>query len=415
MRHLRLLCLTLIVALAAPVHGQFVPAKLAKELAAKRSALAKDDVEGRATVAKWCAGNKLRQTERQLYREILRIEPEHAGAHKALGHVQNDDEWYDNQVEMMQALGKTRRLTEWVEATAEEKATWTQHHGYWLIDDELEKLEAGEALQAHTLDGWTDVLTREYLIVSALKKKSKSVDLARLVEQAIRQWRTDAGLEPADGSRGPLKLKILKDYKAFQQMIKDDIEYYDQSLLKANGWYGGDYCYLSYFHDWYRTIRVLLHEARHQFDAEIWRKMGNMPGWYMEGIAEYYSMHKWDGKKLTMGELNPRVNYSLHFAGKLLKKGKIKGAEQHIRNPWMTAIEPAYYQNAWAFFYFLRNSDYTEGYAKWEKELLDGKMRGTKAQLAGFKKHISEDMKEFDQAYFKQLKKWVKKSPKRMR
>ena len=42
-------------------------------------------------------------------------------------------------------------------------------------------------------------------------------------------------------------------------------------------------------------------------------------------------------------------------------------------------------------------------------------MRGTESLLAGFKEHISKDMKAFDEAYLEQLKKWVKKSPKRMR
>ncbi|MCB9894156.1 MAG: hypothetical protein H6839_06900 [Planctomycetes bacterium] len=405
-----LICLLLI---AAPLAAGDLAA-LQKELAEKKSALAPDDVEARHKLAKWCKLKKLRQSELGLYREIVKLSPGDVDAHKALGHVLDGDNWFESDDALQLAHGKTRRLTEWVDATEEQKSGWKQVHGHWLTADEITQLDSGIPLKAHSGKGWLDVLTREYRIHSALKEE-ETLELARVLEQAVRIWRDDAGVEYDARTCVTLWFDIMKDHDAFVEMIENDIESFDAEMTKSQGFFDGQYCRLSYFHDWYRTRRVLLHEARHQFDGLVTQKLWNLPAWYKEGIAEYWSMHKWDGKKLELGQLVPDVNYSLYFCGKLLKKKKIKGAEDTLNQNWWGEVDPEFYQNSWAFVYYLRNSDYRDGFAKFEQELLAGKLDSASKQVEAFKRHISADLKAFDKAYLVQLEAWVKLSPASMR
>ncbi|MCA8916757.1 MAG: hypothetical protein KDB90_15295 [Planctomycetes bacterium] len=389
-------------------------ASLQKELTEKKSALAADDIDGRHKLAKWCKLKKLHQSELRLYREILKLSPNDAQAHLGLQHVLDGKRWYETEDALQLANGKFRRLSEWVTATPEEKADWRLVHDHWLSADEITQLDSGIPLKAHSGDGWLEVLTREYRIRSALKEP-ETIELARVLEQAIRIWREDAGLEYDARTGVTLWVDIMKDHDAFVEMIESDIESFDAEMTKSQGFFDGQYCRLSYFHDWYRTRRVLLHEARHQFDGLVTQKLWNLPAWYKEGIAEYWSMHKWDGKKLELGQLVPDVNYSLYFCGKLLRKKKIKGAEDTLNQNWWGEVDPEFYQNSWAFIYFLRNSDYRDGFAKFETQLLAATLDSASKQLESFKQNVSVDLKAFDDAYHARLKTWCELSPPEMR
>lgn len=400
----------LLLLLCVPLCAQSDVFKKRAEFETKHKALAAEDVEGRRSLAKWCLSQKLKQSARLYFSEIIKLAPDDKAAREGLGHVLEGATWYESDDARQTALGKTRRLTQWETIGEEQKAALKPLHEYWLSAEELAKLENGEALFAHTRKGEVEVLTRDYRITSALAKE-KSLELAALIEQAARAWR-EAAKAPRDEKSKTLRVQILKDNAAFVAMVKDDIESFDQELTKAQGFFDGQTCWLSYFDNWNTTERVLLHEARHQFDSLVTGKVIHMTSWYFEGTAEFYSMHSWDGKKLAMGGLVPEKNYSLFFCKKLLGQNKIKGAQKMLEDAPMERIEPSYYQNAWAFIYYLRNSGYAEGFAKWEAELLEGKYSAPKDQLEAFQKHVAPDLAKFDKEYKAQLKEWTKQCPK---
>lgn len=373
--------------------------------------MAPDDVEGRVKLAKWCKTKKLRQSELRIYREIIRLDTNHADAREALGHVLDGETWYESFDALQLAKGKIRRLTEWVDPS---DGDWKLVHDYRLTTDELTKLDNGEALKAHAREDWHEVITREFVITSRLKPE-ETLELARVLESAVRIWRDDAGLKYDLVKAITLEVEILKNNKAFVDMIEDDIESFSDDMKRSQGFFDGQRCWLSYFHDWYRTRRVLLHEARHHFDMLVAQNLFNQPAWYKEGVAEYWSMHEWDGKTLKLGQLVPDVNYSLHFCGKLLRKRKIKGVEKTFEQGWWGEVDPEFYQNSWALVYYLRHSDHAEGFKKFESELKTGKLRDAESQVAAFKKHVTGDIKIFDKGYLDQLEKWCKQSPEEMR
>lgn len=404
---LLVLCLCL---LCAPLCAQVDVYKKRAEFEQKRSALAADDIEGRRALAKWCLSQKLKQSARLCFSEIVKLAPDDKSAREALGHVFEGSTWYESDDARQLALGKTRRLAQWETLDDAQRAALKPLHDYALTAEELARLEKGEALLAHVRKGAIEVLTRDYRITSALAKE-KTLELASLIEQAARAWR-DAAKKPRDEKSRTLRIAILKDNAAFVAMVKDDIESFDPELAKAQGFFDGQTCWLSYYDNWNTTERVLLHEARHQFDSIVKGKVIHMPSWYFEGTAEFYSMHTWDGRKLVMGGLVPEKNYSLFFCKKLLGQNKIRGAQKMLEDAPMERIEPSYYQNAWAFIYYLRNSSYAEGFAKWEGALLEGKYASAAEQLEGFMEHVAPDLARFDKDYKAQLKEWTKLCPK---
>jgi hypothetical protein len=407
---MRTATLALLLLLCAPLCAQVDLFKKREEFENKRAALAADDVEGRRALAKWCLSYKMKQSARLCFSEIVKIAPDDKAAREALGHVLEGATWFESDEARQLALGKTRRLSQWETLGEEQKRELKSVHEYWLNAEEIRKLESGEALLAHTRKNEVEVLTRDYRIVSALAKE-KTFELASLIEQAARTWR-EAAKMPRDEKSKTLRVQILKDNAAFISMVKDDIESFDQELTKAQGFFDGQSCWLSYFDNWNTTERVLLHEGRHQFDSLVTGNVIHMPSWYFEGTAELYSMHTWDGKKLAMGGLVPEKNYSLFFCKKLLSANKVKGAQKMLEDAPMERIEPSYYQNAWAFIYYLRNSSYAEAFAKWEAELLEGKYATPAAQIEAFQKHVAPDLAKFDKEYKAQLKEWTKLCPK---
>lgn len=62
-------------------------------IAARRKTLAKDDVIGRLALADACREQHLTQCERELLREILALEPDHAEARGRLGYVRSGRGW----------------------------------------------------------------------------------------------------------------------------------------------------------------------------------------------------------------------------------------------------------------------------------------------------------------------------------
>jgi len=385
--------LALLLILASALAGQDVVA-LRREVDTKRAALAAQDVQGRRDLAKWCATKKLRQSELSLYREIVRLAPNDEPARKALGHVRDGEAWHESSDAMNAAKGKVRGLNAWLDAKPEGAALV---HDHWLTTADVAKLETGESLLAHKSGATHEVLTQHWRIRSGLKDK-ETLELARVVEQAVRTWREESGLKREQNSP-TLLMEILRTHEAYVAMIQADIETFDQQMTKSHGFFDGRVCWGSFFKDWYRTRRIVLHEARHQFDMLVASTFMHQPAWYREGTAEDYSIHDWDGKTLQMGRLNSDINEHLFFLQRICKRKKLRGAESTLKQGEQMEIDPEFYQQSWAFVYFCRTGKHAEGFKKWEADLLAGKLKGTDAQLKSFQETVASDAKAFDKAY----------------
>jgi HEAT repeat protein len=86
-------------------------------------------VDARWELAEWCRQNRLRAQRDEQLELLLTLDPEHAEAHKALGHVQENGEWM-TRAQQMTARG------------------YVQHKGKWVTAQELDLLEKSEAERA---------------------------------------------------------------------------------------------------------------------------------------------------------------------------------------------------------------------------------------------------------------------------
>ena len=83
--------------------------------AEKRAQLAPDEVEGLYELALWARTRKVRREAHAAFEEVVRLDPDHAGARKALGHERYLGQWMTH-AEVMRARGFVRYDGQWKSA-----------------------------------------------------------------------------------------------------------------------------------------------------------------------------------------------------------------------------------------------------------------------------------------------------------
>jgi len=102
----------------------------------RRYEAAGDDIDELWKVYNYCDSYGLSRSGRKVLRAIIKLDPEHAQAREASGHVKYDGQWFTSE----KKLATYKRKKE--EAEAKEKG-WVKHRGEWVDPRDLEKLEAG--------------------------------------------------------------------------------------------------------------------------------------------------------------------------------------------------------------------------------------------------------------------------------
>lgn len=91
-----------------------------------RAKAAANTVEARWELAEWCRRNRLRSQRAEQLEQLLLLDPDHAEAHKALGHVQFRGEWMTREAQM-------------------EQRGYVLHQGRYVTQQEYEQLTKSEA------------------------------------------------------------------------------------------------------------------------------------------------------------------------------------------------------------------------------------------------------------------------------
>jgi hypothetical protein len=113
-----------------------------------RAKLPFTDVQGHWELAQWCKKNKLRkQCDAQL-EHVLTVMPDHAEAHRALGHIKVGKKWLPRRV-AMKALG------------------YQFHQGKWYRPDQLRELRKKQALSQRSK--WLQQAINQFVRAMALK------------------------------------------------------------------------------------------------------------------------------------------------------------------------------------------------------------------------------------------------------
>ena len=156
--------------IAKPTRGQIY--------AKKHAALGAKDIAGRIELAKWCRKNFLPAKSRELFGEILKIDPDHAVARARLGYVRHKGQWVD-EADYYKSIGYVRHRGRWVPKAEAERAKRRKE-----IDEIIKLgLRAIRKGGADTIEGERSILE--------LKKDPIDADLAGpiLVEELEDQRR----------------------------------------------------------------------------------------------------------------------------------------------------------------------------------------------------------------------------------
>jgi len=196
------------------------------------------------------------------------------------------------------------------------------------------------------------------------------VDLAEALHEKLR---AHFGAEPRE--KGKLEIRFwttADDYKAGGRA--DGVP---ADRLQAGGvyWTGTRRAYFWRQPTPYSTRHLFLHELTHQFHfLAVMNNEARGPGWYHEGIAEYFAYHRWDGKKLETGlhdvvALEERVPHVVEAAraGRLDYAGLVRGTT------------PSDYGTSWALVHYLRS---TPGFKAIEPKLWKSGADASKLLLA---------------------------------
>jgi hypothetical protein len=115
---------------------------------ARRAALADGDVAGRIALADYCRAHQMRTRERELLREVIDIQPDHAQARARLGYVRGERGWL----------------------TPDEQAAargMVKHDGVWVSPEQAQRLREAE------LERQKAVLERQKAETELLAKRAE--------------------------------------------------------------------------------------------------------------------------------------------------------------------------------------------------------------------------------------------------
>lgn len=195
----------------------------------------------------------------------------------------------------------------------------------------------------------------------------------------------------APREKKPLRVEIYASVEGFQDALKRD----KQPVPAAGGYYSPESktAYLWVQPSEYFTRQLILHEATHQFHfLAATENKAPKAGWYVEGIAEYFGMHDWDGKRLRTGVV-PALT---------LEDYPARAQENWEKLAWdVEAVgagaQPCDRPEAWALFHYLIHN-HPRAFRELAGELDSGKKPGNAWERAFGEASLGPALKKWIEA-----------------
>ncbi|WP_145075450.1 hypothetical protein [Aureliella helgolandensis] len=120
-------------------------------------------------------------------------------------------------------------------------------------------------------------------------------ELPRVLDAAVPIWCSEFGISESTVADWHLEAFIMKSRERFEaaRLIPNDIPHF------PHGFQWGNQIWVTEQATEYYRRHLFLHEGTHWFMNRKYRENG--PPWLMEGLAEWYGTHTWDGTELRMG------------------------------------------------------------------------------------------------------------------
>jgi hypothetical protein len=177
-----------------------------------------------------------------------------------------------------------------------------------------------------------------------------ALETGQMLDQLYEQMTQFFGHRP----KGSLPIEIFPGREEFHRSLTDD----GHPAGRGGGYYAPENrkVYVSAQPSTYYTRQLLLHEAVHQFHFLV--ATGNRKlsaTWYMEGLAEYFAMHDWDGTRLRCGVV-PAVSLEDYPAAALAEIERSSARAEWFRRV-IGGDEPASRPLSWALAHLLMHRD----------------------------------------------------------
>jgi hypothetical protein len=129
-----------------------------------RARLAADTVEAQWELAEWCRVNQLNAQRETHLERVLDLDPDHAEAHRALGHIHHEGQWTTRD-ELMQARG------------------YVKHKGRYITPQELELIETSRAERDSQRDWYQKIrLWHGWLANRDAERQAQGLTLLREID-----------------------------------------------------------------------------------------------------------------------------------------------------------------------------------------------------------------------------------------
>jgi len=357
----------------------------AQELEERKNALREGDADGRFQLMRWAERQGLRREAKELLNEVLRLDPDHAGAREANGQKKVDGKWIDaaeadvllagREEDALRAKGYVLHEGQWrspeemqkirlgfvlhddVWVTPEEKELldkgYVKYKNRWVtLDDrtmlargydryqgEWKKKEEMLALRTDWSTAW-EALTPHYLIRTNINEEYCD-EIAAIMEKAFVEYLKVVGREPTDVDIRGKKKSAPQRMPVY--IFASEEEYSDwcrnnrmENNVGLDGFYNARKNLLA---SW--SGNNLEFSRRFVVGLGIWQyyfnSVGNgLPSWFSEGIAGYFTGSFWDGTDLRVGVAD---RAQIDFAEKLNDQGKLFTWNQLITDDLFEVIE----------------------------------------------------------------------------
>ncbi len=194
---------------------------------------------------------------------------------------------------------------------------------------------------------------RHLVLFTDLPEAPQVDELPRVFDQAFPQWCAYFGLDQQKHASWRLVGCLMKQPERF---VRSGLFPRDELPQFCNG-------YNRFYQFWmfeqpsaYYRRHLMLHEGTHGFMFTL--LSGKAPPWYVEGMAEWFGTHHWDGKQLRTGVF-PRSREEVPYHGRIkvikdaVRQGRGMPLEQVFRLGPGAHDEQEAYSWCWAAVSYL--------------------------------------------------------------
>lgn len=300
----------------------------------------------------------------ELFRHLLRVDPDNARAHRGLGHVKVQDRWLrPYQAEQFRAGWAWDDGWGWV--LAKERARYERGEYLDPESKRWDKLESLNKLHSNPQTPWK--LRSEHFELHTTADLGLAVEVLKRLEDFFLQAFAEYDVffaKPGSLKGADLIFGVAPTAKRLLVWFYRDAAQFKSHAKPPTSWAAGFYsgaAHASYFHAINGKVSpdVLQHELTHQILGEF-SSYGGAPPWLAEGAAVYLEAAFFRDGVMTLGRLEDNRDLAQYVKGVKAGKGEHsfrRMLQFQASRDWDAGEISKNYRGAGSVVYFLMTFD----------------------------------------------------------